>query len=698
MKKNRSLLLLFFSASLFWSPAIFSIDDSATFSSATLQLSSLSATQSDHNLSKVTKPAITEQKIPEVKESSAAPVAEKTTTEHFSDEQIAHLRQLFLQAEEAVNKNNDKNFDLLAEQLKEYPLYPYLQYQWLRKHLNDNDQVKQFLQQHESSRYSSILKQKWLYRLARNRQWQTFLEYYSDTSDTSLKCYHHRAQFHRGEKQAALNGAKNLWAVGRSQPKACDPLFAELKKSELFDDDLIWKRFDAALQNYKTSLAVYIKSLMTPANQTTAQLWLNLHRNPQRFLPELLKNSTSPQAPLMFSHAIKRLSSKDIHQAITLWDNNKQSFNIDKKRADKIEKRLAFKLALKNENGAYERLSQLNTTDTHLKEWQIRVALYDQNWPRVITAIEELSAKDRASEKWQYWLARAYQETGNTQEAEQLLNDLSVKRDFYGYLAADQMNGLYQLADNPLKVSDEEIEDIKNRKEFRVAFEFMVLDRINDAKKQWWHALSQLNKNKITAAAKLAQQWQWDEIAIFTIAKVKYWDDIDLRFPLTYADKIHENAALQNLNPAILFGLVRRESAFNKNAYSPAGAKGLMQIMPQTGRQIARDLKERWTGKNSLYNPVKNLKYGSYYYQKLLNQFDGNYALALAAYNAGPSKVKQWLPDETLPADIWIETIPYRETRDYVTSVLTYALIYQQRTQSGDLTMNELTGEVQPLN
>jgi soluble lytic murein transglycosylase len=122
-----------------------------------------------------------------------------------------------------------------------------------------------------------------------------------------------------------------------------------------------------------------------------------------------------------------------------------------------------------------------------------------------------------------------------------------------------------------------------------------------------------------------------------------------------------------------------------------------MQIMPRTGMQIARDLNERWSGKNSLYDPVKNLKYGSYYYQKLLNQFNGHYALALAAYNAGPNRVKQWLPDESMPADVWIETIPFRETREYVTTVLVYAMIYQQRIQSDELTMADLTREVQPL-
>jgi soluble lytic murein transglycosylase len=470
-----------------------------------------------------------------------------------------------------------------------------------------------------------------------------------------------------------------------------------LKKSSQYNQELLWQRFEAAIRNNKVSLAGYVKNQMDKDSQATAQQWLDIHRKPERYIPKLLSQPQTVQAPLMFVHAIKRMSSSDINRAIELWDQNKDKFDISKTRYDRIEKQLAFKLALKNETGAYERLGQLDASDSNTKAWRIRVALYEQNWPRVITAIQDLSEDDQQSEKWQYWLARAYLETGKTEEAEKLLTTLATKRDFYGYLAADRVNSLYQLANNPIKVSSQEIEDIKNRDAFRVAFELMVLDRENEAKLQWWHALRSLNEYEIIAAAKLAQKWQWDEIAIFTVAKVQYWDDIEMRFPLSYADKIQENAVQQKLNPAIIFGLVRRESAFNKNARSPTGAQGLMQIMPKTGRQIARDLKERWTGKNSLYNPVKNLKYGSYYYQKLLNQFDGHYALALAAYNAGPNRVKQWLPDETIPADIWIETIPYRETRDYVTSVLAYTLIYQQRTNSNELSMNDFTRDVKPL-
>ena len=349
----------------------------------------------------------------------------------------------------------------------------------------------------------------------------------------------------------------------------------------------------------------------------------------------------------------------------------------------------------------FARFSQLDVTDESSRTWRIRTALLEQNWPNVIAAIEDLNEEEKAQDKWKYWLARAYLETDRADQAELLLTDLSDNRSFYGYLAADRVNSLYQLSHKPVDVTAEEIDQLKQQKEFRVAFELMVLDKKNEAKLQWWHASRHLDKKEILVAAKLAQRWQWDEIAIFTIAKAKYWDDVEVRFPLSYTDKIHENSEHNNLNPVIVYGLIRRESAFNEKATSPTGARGLMQIMPRTGRDIARRLNERWGGKNSLYNPVTNIKYGSYYYQKLLTQFDGHYALALAAYNAGPERVKKWLPeDKSIPADIWIETIPYRETRDYVASVLAYALIYQQRTQSVDpedaLSTDDFIRDIEP--
>jgi len=684
-KINSPLPLVFLSICLLWAPNTFSRDahivgEITVISKATpLQLAMLSPKAKSavpEQTLKVEKPVEQVIETESISNDNKA-IAAENVTPVFSDEEIAQLRKLFLQAEESLKSRDDESYFLLADQLKDYPLYPYLQYQWLKKNLTKDGQVKHFLEQYQSSRYASPLKRKWLHNLVKRNEWETYLEFYSASSDDKLTCYYHRAQYKTGDKETALKGAAKLWAVGKSQPKACDPLFAELKKSRHFNEYLVWKRFDAALKNNKISLASYVKGLMTPASQKTAQLWLNLHKNPKRYISTLLDQPVTEKSAEKFTHAINRLANNDIHLAIALWDKNKERFVIDGANADKLEKRLALKLSFKKDVGAYDRLAGLNEADKTSKTQRI-----------------DLSESDKNSEKWQYWLARSYLETDKELEAEVIFSELADKRDFYGYLAADRLDRIYQLSDNPIVVTHQALTEIKQRREFRVAFEFMVLERTQDAKLQWWHALRQLDKSEIPTAAKLAQQWQWDEIAIFTIAKVKQWDDIAMRFPMSYSEKIHENAVKQDLNPMFLFGLVRRESAFNKDAYSPVGARGLMQIMPNTGKQIARDLNERWTGKHSLNDPVKNLKYGSYYYQKLLNKFDGNYAIALAAYNAGPSRVKQWLPDEAIPADIWIETIPYRETRDYVTNVLVYSMIYQQRIQSDEFTMNDLTGEI----
>jgi soluble lytic murein transglycosylase len=626
---------------------------------------------------------------------------QQSISENLTDEEIAHLRQLFLQAENALKKNDDAAYFLLADQLKDYPLYPYLQYQWLKKNLEQEQQVKHFLTVHSSSRYAGMLKRKWLHHLGKTKQWSLIVQNQVTTKDATLNCYYHRAQFNTGNQRAALFAARDLWAVGHSQPRVCDPLFSQLKKSDLFTQDLLWQRFDAALKNNKTSLASYVAGLMPKEHQATTSLWLNLHRNPSRYVPRLIAQPKNDQSALMFRHGIDRLAGKDVATAIKLWDTYKKDYDIDKNSANKLEKRLAFKLAYEKDAGAYDRFSQLDVTDESSRTWRIRTALLEQNWPNVIAAIEDLNEEEKAQDKWKYWLARAYLETDRADQAELLLTDLSDNRSFYGYLAADRVNSLYQLSHKPVDVTEEEIDQLRHQKEFRVAFELMVLDKKNEAKLQWWHASRHLDKKEILVAAKLAQRWQWDEIAIFTIAKAKYWDDVEVRFPLSYTDKIHENSEQNNLNPVIVYGLIRRESAFNEKATSPTGARGLMQIMPRTGRDIARRLNERWGGKNSLYNPVTNIKYGSYYYQKLLTQFDGHYALALAAYNAGPERVKKWLPeDKSIPADIWIETIPYRETRDYVASVLAYALIYQQRTQSVDtedaLSTDDFIRDIEP--
>lgn len=198
------------------------------------------------------------------------------------------------------------------------------------------------------------------------------------------------------------------------------------------------------------------------------------------------------------------------------------------------------------------------------------------------------------------------------------------------------------------------------------------------------------------AAAKLAQYWQMNKLAAFTIAKAEYWQDLELRFPIAFSQEINTYAIKHNLDPAIVFGLIRQESVFDELAGSQVGARGLMQIMPSTGRQIARQLQESWLSDSVLYQPDTNVRYGTFYYKQLLDKFNGQVALAAAGYNAGPGRVKNWRPDRPMAMDIWIETIPFNETRQYVSLVLSNALFYQHRMNRDVLRISDFMTDVQP--
>lgn len=606
-------------------------------------------------------------------------------------------RTNFVLAEKWLSIGKDSLFFKQTKSLKEYPLYPYLQYQWLVKNLGQTNKIKTFLRDYKQTRYANLLSYKWQYYLARKGKWNTFIKHYRTTSNTKLQCHYYWAKYNTGLKKEALQGAKKLWTVGKSQPKECDAIFKVLKKSSYFSEELIFQRFRASLAKGNVRFAKYLKRSMSKKAQHKAKLWMKIHSNPFLVENKQILKKQHAQSGLIFAHGIKRLARKDISKAVSIWDARKKEFKLDKEKTHKIERRLAMALALNRDKAAYNRFNQLEYLDEDAKEWRVRSALRTSSWTEVEKSISKLSEESQSKGRWKYWLARALEKIGKTKHANLIFTQLSKNRSYYGYLSANKLNKHYQLVNHPVQVTKKSLENFKKKTDFRVVAELVEVNKLDEAKRQWWYSVKKLSKEDILIAAKYAQQLKWKQESIFTIAKAKYWDDVPLRFPMAYQDQVHKNAELQKLNPAIIYGLIRRESAFNENAQSPVGARGLMQIMPRTGRQIARQLKDKWKTKKSLFNPETNLKYGSFYYKQLLDRFNGHYALAAAAYNAGPHRVKRWLPEDNgLAADIWVETIPFKETRGYVSAVLTYALIYQKQLKNSGLTMEDFMHEVLP--
>ncbi len=616
-------------------------------------------------------------------------------------EPLDSYRDNFLRVEQLIQKGDRELFLAQLSDLTDYPLYPYLMYQWLHKNLNNSAEIKAFLDHFSGGYYAELLRDDWLKNLAKRHQWNDLVNYYREDKAVEKQCRFYWALYNLNQEKKALQGMAKIWPTAEVLPGACTQLEALFVKSPMLTSKMKWQRFEAFLRKDQIVLAKRISNLFSGQDKKIANFWLKVHQNPALISQEKIwQNQKSHKAGLIFAHGVERLAKRQLSTAIKIWDRNKNNFHLNKLRVQEVEKELAVWMVVRRYKSAYKRFNQLVFTDQEIREWRVRAALFENNWAHVLSALNRLNNLEKIKPKWQYWRARAYWEVGEKKLAKRLFSKLAGQRSFYGFVAADYLGRAYQLAEKEVKLPRFKLKNFVENNEFKAVKEFMYFNRKKQAREQWFHALKLLPDWQVPAAALIAQEQGWDQFASETIklANRAGENEIGLRFSLAFHKLVIKHAKKTRIDPAIVFSLIRRESAFNKNAVSPVGARGLMQIMPKTGKYIAKTLQENWRNADILFDPEINLRYGTFYYKQMLNRFRGNFALAAAAYNAGPHRVKRWLPENhMLPADIWIEMIPFDETRKYVVAVLTNAIFYRQQLGRSDLKISDLLKDVMPF-
>ena len=594
-------------------------------------------------------------------------------------------REDFIRAEASLKSGKLKIFNQLLGGLTDYPLYPYLQYAALKRKPADEHGVLAFIQAFPSSHYAQILRKRYLKRLAKTGRWISFLEYYRADSEVELRCSYYRALYLTGKIADALQGARILWLSGESRPAECDELFLQLRRSELFSTDLAWDRFVLALENHRIGLARYLQRFFSPQDQMAGRTALTVHQKPSRVGGRSGISPDTPRAGWIFAHGIHRLASKNLGRAVSAWDRLNGRYKIARRYRHRTEQRLAILSAMRRAPDAYSRFSVLDPSlsSQDARFWKLRSALMNENWSQAEWSLGQLRADEKAMLKWKYWRARALEAQHGPQAALAQYREIARERDYYGFLAADKIGVEYSFNDAPLSIDPAELTGLQQGKSFAVVREWLALGRQTEARRNWWRMVAGMNAFQKTVAAKMAQKMGLHELAIFTVARAGSWDDLQLRFPILFRETIEKSARQTTLPFPMVYGIIRQESVFKASAVSPAGAIGLMQIMPGTGRQLARQAGDRWRSRKSLYDPKKNVRYGTLYLKNLLKRFDENMALAIAGYNAGPRLVRKWLPDRNkISADLWIDSIPFRETRRYVRYVLGYTMVYQNRLEA----------------
>lgn len=623
--------------------------------------------------------AFTLKNIPTQPEANSSIPAKNTA-------QLEKQRKLFIQAETALKLGRFTKYRKIEHRLNDYPLYPYLRYLELERGINTSStqKIQNFLTTYHDTPLANRLYSRWINSLARREKSNALVQYFRPTQNTRLLCHYANALHKTGKKGTAFSLMGELWKTGKSLPKSCDPIIKKWSKAGYLTKSRLWARIHLVMNKGKRRLATYIGKSLPKKDRFWLSLWKKVQRNPEFVLKadQHFKNQHSPIMHWILVDGMTRLARRQPLVAADYWQEIRNKYHFNAEEKERIERRLSLSLARAATPLSRDTLKalKLDSRTTGVITPHILSAISDKDWEGALAWLNNLKSNDKNSERWLYWRARALEEMGRLDEARSLYLQITDNRSYYSFLAADRIGDRYQLTHRPINTPAAELIKLQHIPAVARAGELYQLKRIVDARREWHFAIQRMDKKQLLMAAQLANKWGWHDRSIITLALAQYWDDLEMRFPLAHKKYIEQQAKNEKINPAWAFAVIRQESAFTTDARSSAGALGLMQLMPRTARQVARSLRIKRPKQRDLLKSNINIKLGVRYLRKLQEKFNGNAILATASYNAGPWRVKGWLPkEEAQSADLWIENVPFTETRKYLKRVLTYTIIYEQR-------------------
>ena len=611
-------------------------------------------------------------------------------------------RALFARVYESAERGDWAPVEALSpdEQraLEEYVLWPDLRAAWLRANLDDAAPtlVEDFFAQHGALSPARDLRYRYALLLGRRGDFSGFQDlygrYYEKSGAAALDCLSVQADIAAGRDGQVRERGIDLWLIGRSQVDECDPVFDYLRAQGLLGRDAHAQRFALAIDNREFRLARWLGKAIDEQHVDTATRWIAAQANPERFLATHDPAYDSETYRAQLAYAAERLTYRDAQAAAHHWEAIESGYAFSTEQRSRIRRHIALWTARDNLPDGYGRLTALpvDVQDDEVMRWRARSSLRELEWQRLLDDIEAMAAAERGREEWQYWRAVALQRLGQTTAARAVFEELCKQRSYYGFLAADELGRPYALGERPLQAVDSELAVVATLPGIVRARELFHVGLEARGRSEWDAAVRNLSTEQKRQAAILAHRWGWHSRAIAVAASVGEYDDLTMRYPLPWKEQFELSSQDARIDPTWAYGIARSESLFMRDVRSGAGAIGVMQLLPSTGKQVAREIKVPYAGVATLTDPTANIRLGTTYLGQMVQRFGGNRVLATAAYNAGPHRIDEWLPrDGSVDARAWIETIPFNETRNYVKRVLTAQTIFHWRLTGDTLRLSD---------
>jgi soluble lytic murein transglycosylase len=599
-------------------------------------------------------------------------------------------------ARDASQRRDLKALEAWRSRFAGHPLEAYPAYWLLSATLDKADpgDIRDFLRRHADSPLADPLRRDWLKVLGAAGQWDAFRQEFPAlaSDDVEVACYALQERLARDDAEA-LKEARALWLAGREAPAACTPPFEAAARERLIGSPEAWERIRKLFASGLVKDARRANAFLANKEQVNEKALERALADPGRYLAgeksriptrathELMLFAVTRLARTRPDEAAKHLQS---HAAVLGADDLRYGWGqIGYAAAQAHHPRALEWYALAGE-GPF--------TDAQL-QWKARAGLRAGDWAAVRAAVNLMSPEEARSPAWRYWLARALAEGGARPAAEAILRPLARERHFYGLLAAENL-GIVEPPDWTARpVAEADLARVRAIPALGRAFALYRLDMNAEAFREWVFGLRAMDDRGFLAASEVAAQAGLPDRAIGAAERTASLHDLARRYPTPHREPLTSAARQWNVDEALLLGIIRQESRFNATARSSAGAMGLMQLMPATARWVAKQIPVQPYRPALLAQPDVNVAMGAYYFHRVLVDL-GDPVLATAGYNAGPGRAKRWRDARPLEGAIYVESIPFNETRDYVKKVMANAWFYTHRLTGRAPSLRAIVGTV----
>lgn len=587
--------------------------------------------------------------------------------------------------------------------LRNYLLYPYLEAQRLRTPLRfglptDDAATSAFLQRNGDAPWTRDLRRDWLLDLARRRSWETFLGYYlPNRADARLRCERLNGLIETSRRDAGRAPAVDLqstllevWMTGAQLPDACVAPFDWARERGWFTQELSEQRARLALQAGNADLADFLLRPLPPERAPQLRAWSRLLKNPERELDTITAQGLpglQAQDPEALAAAVSKLARRDpaataprLAALLTACGTPCPLPSPATPGELRREVALGFAWSRLPQAVAAFRAVDDSALDERTHEWRIRAALWAGDWKQASTWLLALPPALAEQPRWRYWRARAMAKQNDLSSARNIWSQLATENGYYALMSARQ------LGQKPTPVSTTSAKDPALQQQLALlpgmlrTRELWLAGRSEWSSLEWGEQLATLSSAQSLQAARLAQTWGAHVQTVTAASKAQVFDDYELLYPRPFEVEVANAARASGVPAEWIYAVMRQESLYDPRARSRANALGLLQMLLTTARDTARRQQQPQPGAADLFSPDINTRLGALHLRELLDRYENEFVLVLGAYNAGPRPVQRWRPAQgSLDADVWVENVPYNETRSYIQRVIWHAAVFAWR-------------------